>query len=128
MPGNAKVAVKGYHELVRSFDRMQGKLKSEVRQELVAVGEPARSAAQSLAIANVRNIGEDWSQMRLGITSALVYVAPRARSRRRGSRRPNLAVLLLERSMLPAVRKNEPAILAGLDRMLGRLAGEEGWK
>lgn len=128
MPAATHAAhVKGLRELVAAFDLMQGKTSSEVRVALAEAGEPVKDAAESLAVANVRNIGEDWSRMRLGITRSLVYIAPAMRSRRTGLRRPNLAILLLERAMFPAVERNEAGVIRALDAMLGRLAGEGGF-
>lgn len=125
--GAPKVAVNGLSELVRAFDVLQGKTKSEVRDALVKVGEPVRSAAEHEAVANIRNIGAQWSLMRLGITPRMVYIAPAQRSRRKASKRKNLAVLLLDRSMWPAAAKHEHEVLEGLERAVDDLTREEGF-
>lgn len=128
MPGavGAAVSVKGYNELVRSFKKLGGELNAEVQQELKRVGEPVRREAETRAVSEIRNIGSSWSQMRLGVTSRYVYIAPRAR-RRGGPARPNLAVLLMGKAMWPAAKQHEPETRRRLDDMLGRLAGEEGF-
>lgn len=120
------VRVKGLRETISAFDKMQGRAGNIIRAELAIVGEPVRSAAAALAVENIRNIGDDWSQMRLGIVTRAVYIAPKQR-RRRGSPRPNLAVLLLERAMFPAVEQHEPEVIAALETAIDRLAVEGGF-
>jgi hypothetical protein len=122
-----KIAVNGLAELVRAFDVLEGKTKSEVREALVLAGEPVRSAAEHYSVQEIRNIGDDWSRMRLGITPRMVYVAPAMRSRRRSSKRKNLALLLLDRAMWPAAARHEHEVLAGLERAIDHLSREEGF-
>lgn len=55
-----------------------------------------------------------WSAMRVGIAPTLVYVAPRAR-RSGGSPRPNLAPLLMERAMRPAVDEHSDEVVEKLE-------------
>jgi hypothetical protein len=126
-PSTRQIAVSGLAELVRAFDVLEGKTKSEVRDALVKAGEPVRSAAEQYAVADIRNIGDQWSQMRLGITPRMVYIAPRMRSRRRASKRKNLAVLLLDRSMWPAAARHEHEVLDGLEHAIDDLTREEGF-
>lgn len=123
----AELAVSGLAELVRAFDVLEGKTKSEVRVALVKAGEPVRSAAEHYAVDNIRNIGDTWSKMRLGITPNMVYIAPAQRSRRKGSKRKNLALLLLDRSMWPAAAKHEHEVLAGIEHAIDHLSREEGF-
>lgn len=126
MPGAAEIRVKGLRELSSSFGRMSVDLKAELRGELAAAAEPVRSTAEQLAGSNIRNIGDQWSQMRTGVTTSLVYVAPKRR-RRRGSPRPNLAGLLMDRAMQPALDEKASEVYGLVDVMLGRLAGENGF-
>lgn len=121
------VRVRGLRELNATFKAMGREVQKDVRDELKAVGEPVRQAAEQLAVTNIANIGDNWSRMRLGVTSKVVYVAPRARSKGAGTKRPNLAVLLLQDAMIPALDQNEQRIVAGLERMLDRLADREGF-
>ena len=123
---SSAVRVKGLRELDRAFAHLSRDTQKAVRAELAAVGEPVREVAEHLAVTNITNIGDRWSRMRLGVTSKLVYVAPRARSRRR-TKRPNLAVLLLKDAMIPAVERSEPAVVAGLELVLDRLSVREGF-
>lgn len=124
MPAAGHVTVRGLRELNRAFDQMGKELKKELRDELKTVGEPVRQAAEQLAVANIRNVDQRWSAMRLGTTSRVVFVAPKAR-RRRGTPRPNFGNLLLNRAMLPALEANEPKVIRGLEQMLDRV-GEKG--
>ncbi len=120
------VRVHGLRELNKTFKHMGKEVQKETRNELREVGEPVRKAAEQLAAVEIRNIGDNWSKMRVGVTQKLVYVAPKARSRS-GSPRPNLAGLLLQRAMLPALERNEPQVVAGLEKMLDRLADRNGF-
>lgn len=122
------VRVHGLRELNRAFAKLSKDEARELKEELVRVGEPVRAAAERLAVADIRNLaeGDRWGRMRLGVTSRLVYVAPRAR-RRGGSPRKNLAPLLLERAMFPAVDQNEHRVRAGLKRMLDRVGRQAGF-
>lgn len=57
--------------------------------------------------------------MRIGVTQRSVYVAPQQRGTRiQHRKRPNLALLLLGESMIPAVEQNQNEIINGLDAML----------
>ena len=121
------VKVKGLRELNRAFKAMGKDVQKETREELRSLGEPVRAAAEQLSVARIRNIGDRWSTMRVGSTTKLVYVAPKARPRGTGTPRPNLAPLLLGRAMEPAVEASEPAVMAGLEAMLDRLGNRNGF-
>lgn len=112
---------------MKTFDVLQGKTQSEVRIALAKAGEPVRSAAEQLALVEIRNIGDQWSKMRLGITPKMVYIAPAARRRRRGSPRPKLAPLLLEKAMWPAAARHQPEVFAAIGRAIDDLGREEGF-
>jgi hypothetical protein len=66
--------------------------------------------------------------MRTGITRKVVYVAPRQRGvKTRGAdprRRPNLAQLLLDRAMEPALDRHEHEIVEAFDRLLDKMADD----
>jgi hypothetical protein len=61
--------------------------------------------------------------MRVGVTRHTVYVAPKQRAGRGGPGRgrPNLAGLLMDRAMLPALKTNAPRIELGLRSMLNEV-------
>jgi hypothetical protein len=126
MPGSSAIHVSGLRELQRDLGRYAKDLKKELSVELKAVAEPVRAAAEQMASANIANIGPTWSRMRVGVTSSLVYVAPKSK-RRGGSPRGNLAGLLSEKAMQPALEENEPVIEAALEAMLDRLGEKNGF-
>lgn len=94
-----------------------------IRRELRGVAEPVRADAESLAASGIRNIGPDWSRMRVGLTPDVVYVAPRKRGVKRGSRkRRNLAPLLMTRALEPALDNNAHLIEQRFGDVLDRVA------
>src|SRR5262245_4834528 len=112
-----EVRVTGLREMnaaLRKLDRASAKA---VRDEIKSAGEPVRREAEGMAVAHIRRIGPEWSQFRLGMTSRDVYIAPRRR-RRRGSPRPNLAVLLVERAMKPAAERHRQEIVQRVSRAM----------
>ncbi len=113
--------VEGLRDLQRAFKAADVATHRELRAKLKEVAEPVRADAEQLAKSGIPRIGLPWSQMRVGVTTTSVYVAPRqrgVRGRDQRLRRPNLANLLLGRSMLPALQKNEPRVLAGMQDVL----------
>ncbi len=117
MAGLAGFRVEGLRELNRAFARSSGDVKKGMRAELRKVAEPVKPVATGLAQANIQNIGGRWSEFRIGVTQAAVYIAPKAR-RKSGSPRPNLAQLLLKKSMIPAVKSKEGDIERGFDEWI----------
>lgn len=122
------VRVRGLRELQRDFKKMSKDLSKELRKELKEAAEPVRSSAEKLALGKIRNMprSPDWAGMRTGVTARSVYVVP-SRRRRGGSGRTNLATLLLERAMDPALQENEDKVVDRLDDMLGRLGDGYGF-
>jgi hypothetical protein len=118
--------VVGLRELQRSLAAMDKGIRKDLRDTLKAAVEPVRSDAQRLATANIRHIGPRWSLMRVGVTSSLVYLAPKQR-RRGGSPRPNLAQLLMNRAMQPALDESENEIVAAVEIGLDRFITEHGF-
>jgi hypothetical protein len=113
------VHVDNLAQLDRAFKRADTALHRELRQSLVRAAEPVRSTAEELAVSGIPRIGAQWSRMRVGVTARSVYVAPKTRGRRGALRkRPNLALLLLGRSMLPALEQNEPRVFEEVERAL----------
>jgi hypothetical protein len=117
------IAVRGMEDLQRAFRALSRDLGNGVREALEAAGDPVRSAAERLAVQEISRIGIPWSRMRVGVTRTSVYVAPvqrgvKSRGRQR-LRRPNLAPLLLERALDPALEQNrdrvEDEVLETLD-------------
>lgn len=104
------VRIEGLRELERAFKLYGRGMEKGLREAMEAAAEPVRQEAESLATANIRNIGIPWSRMRVGVTRRTAYVAPAqrggrtSRNPRRG--RPNLRELLLGRAMEPALDAN----------------------
>lgn len=118
----AQVNVRGLRELNRALARTSKDVRAGVRREERTVAEPIRATAEELAASQIRRIGPDWSRMRTGVTSTLIYVAPRERGVSRNAdlarRRPNLAGLLMNRAMQPALDLHGHAIEQRFDDML----------
>ena len=115
------VHVEGLAQLDRAFKQADAKLHRELRGSLERAAEPVRADAERLAAAGIRRIGLPWSQMRIGVTARSVYVAPKHRGARgRTRKRPNLAVLLLGRAMLPALERNQAEVVARADAALAQ--------
>lgn len=127
------IVVEGLSGLQRAFRRAGRDISKDLRSTLQEAAEPVRVDAEALARSSITRIGVPWSEMRVGVTSRSVYLAPKRRSRasRRNAalRRPNLASLLLNRSMIPAVRKNERQITDRVESLLHDFAvkwGQDG--
>ncbi len=124
------VVVEGLEELLRATNQISKDVARATHTDLKQIAEPVRREAEELARSTIRKIGEPWSKMRTGANVRLVYVAPVQRGiKTRGNdprRRPNLANLLMDRAMEPALSHNEPSVLAGIDRLVDKaLAGWE---
>lgn len=121
MPSPA-VTVSGLSDLQRAFTAIAPTVEADLRAALRALAEPVARDAEALARANIRRIGEPWSQMRVGVTTSMVYVAPKQRGVKsrtdRRLRRPNLFDLLMGRSLEPALERNTAQIEAGVGRVL----------
>ena len=115
--------VHNFEQLNRTFKNASKDINREYRKELRTVAEPVQRSAEALAVSEIPRIGARWSRMRVGITTRLVYVAPRQRGvKGRGlRRRPNLGTLLMDRAMQPALERNEHRVADSLDDMFGRL-------
>ncbi len=113
--------VRGLTEMQRAFRLADRDLSRDLRATLKDVAEPVRSDAERLAVSGIRNVGLPWSRMRVGVTSKSVYVAPKERGRRSRRRRPNLAGLLMDRAMSPALELNQGRIAHEVEEMLDDL-------
>lgn len=108
------IQVRGLRELQRAFVLADAGLAKELRVALAEAAEPIRSDAERLARSRITRIGIPWSQMRVGVTRRLVYLAPKQRGKQsrtnRRLRRPNLFDLLFGRSMGPALEANQAEV------------------
>lgn len=128
MAGTGAVRVRGLRELTRAFNGMSKDIAQDLVWELEEAADPVRKQAEHLAITRIRNMpaSPHWATMRIGVSKAqgLVYMVPFARKRGGSGGRPNLADLLMGRSMEPALEANESEIAERVDHLLARLGDE----
>lgn len=125
MPFNG-IRVEGLAELQRALREADRAVAKDLRAELKKAGEPVRARAESRASSGIRNIGGKWSRMKLGATGRMVYIAPAARPSG-GSARPNLAPLLLQRAMVPAVSEKRGEVEEALEAWIDRVNNQAGF-
>ena len=108
---------------------MDKSLAGDLRSELREAAEPVADTSAEFALGRIRNMpgSPRWAGMRTVAGARSVIVVPSARRRRGGKGRPNLAKLLLERAMDPALEAKSDEVVKRVDRMLGRLAGHNGF-
>jgi DNA-directed RNA polymerase subunit L len=127
MPAQA-VSVKGLRELNRAFARADKRLKREKNDALKDAAEPVRQDAETLAAANISRIGIPWSQMRIGVTQRVVYVAPKQRGvTSRGNarmRRPKFGTRLMDEAMQPALDADHQKVVDNLEDVLRTVSRE----
>jgi hypothetical protein len=122
------VRVQGLRDLTTAFGNLDKNTSKELRTELRTAAEPVKQDAQMLSH-TIRRIGPSWSQMRVGVTKSTVYVAPKQRSRNRGNprfKRRNLATLLLDRALIPALDRNVDNTIRRVDALMQRLGRDWG--
>lgn len=120
------VRVEGLREYQAALAATDKDAKKAFRGALVAAAEPVKEAAVHLAASNIRNIGPVWQRMRVGVTNTVVYVAPKTR-RKAGTRRPNLAGLLMDKALEPALAEGESAVMAVVEVATNKLGQSEGF-
>lgn len=121
-----EIRVHGLREMNRAFAKADKNLKKDLTKTLKQVAEPVRADASRRALQEIPNIGEPWSRMRTGATTSVVYVAPTRRGRQSQLHRPNLAGLLMDRAMQPALDAHSNDIEHELGRMLDVIGKEWG--
>ncbi len=121
MPAEAALHVKGLSELHRALKVADKETRLGIRKVERQVAEPVRVDAQQLATREISHIGTEWARMRIGITQKLVYVAPKQR-RKKGTPRPNLAKLLMDKAMQPALDKHASEIERNFEEALDQMA------
>ena len=119
------IYVTGLRELSADFAKLERETRLAFRASERHVAEPVQRDAQILAVDRIPRIGRRWWRMRIGVSHNVVYVAPVQRGVKTKGRaqlaRPNLANLLLDRAMEPALRQNEAEIERRLDDVLDRV-------
>src|SRR6187549_2738548 len=99
------VRVEGLRELRTAFRVAGVGMEKDLDSALKSAAEPVRTEAQGLARSRIKRGKIDWSAMRVGITRHTVYVAP-ANRRTTGSRRRNLAPIIQNEALNPALDRN----------------------
>lgn len=120
------LTVHGYTDLARAFKVAGKEARVELRVAMQSVAKPVKERAAVLASTEITRMrtSPQWGQMRTGVTQRSVYVAPKQRGTRgRGGprARKNLANLLMNKAMLPALEQTKALAGARLDRVLDEI-------
>jgi hypothetical protein len=124
------IVLRGQHELLASLTHADRALRLGVRRGLRQAAEPVQRSAEELALEKIRRMPRSpkWARMRVGVTRDFVYVAPRQRGAKgrghQSARRPNLADLLMDRAMQPALDQHIDEVEARLEELLDRISDE----
>lgn len=122
------VRVLGLRDLERAFDAADRTVRNDMRDALAEAAAPVRSDAQTLAGTEIRRLsaGSPWTRMRIGVGRTVAYVAPVERGvKGRGGqrrRRPNLANLLMDRAMEPALQRNQEQVARRVEKLIDEVA------
>jgi len=135
VPTGARINVKGLAETYRAFGNISENVQDELRDGLEEVGKPVQALGERYALERIRNMPRSpaWAEMRIGVSKreALVYMVPDNRGRAgrgRGKRkRKNLASLLMNRAMDPAVEDNVETTERELEKVIDKLSRREGF-
>ncbi len=119
------VRVTGWRELDAAFRKINKDVDKQIRGILALAAQPVQRRAEELAGSRITNLhsGDPWSQMRIGVTTKVVYVAPQ----RRGSKgigpqkRKEFGTLLMDRAMEPALEENTLQTVAAVEVALDRI-------
>ncbi len=135
MPTGARINVKGLAETYRAFGNISEDVQDELRDGLEEVGKPVQALGERYALERIRNMPRSpaWAEMRIGVSKreALVYMVPdntgRAGRGRGKRKRKNLASLLMNRAMDPAVEDNVETTERELEKVIDKLSRREGF-
>jgi hypothetical protein len=130
--GGGRLKVRGLRETVRAFNNIQEDLSDELRAGLKHAAEPVRVAAEQKAVNRIENMpySPAWAEQKTVVSkrTALVYMGPKKRqSRNTARRRKNLADLLMERAMEPALEENEEKTKKAVELVLDQLGRKNGF-
>jgi hypothetical protein len=116
------VRVEGLRELQRSFNKIDRALVKELGTELKKVAEPVASTARQRV---TRFTGASVSTIRTTRSGLTVYVTQGAR--KVTGRRGDFGSLQYREVLTPALLEHQDEIKQGVDRFLGKIAGEAGF-
>jgi len=125
------IVVQGLRELNRAFANTDRETRLGWRAAQRHIAEPVRQDAEQRALSSIRRMpgSPKWSRMRVGVTRAAVYVAPRQRGVKGRGRhlyegRPNLADLIESRALIPAGEAHEHQTDLEVERLIDRVVTE----
>lgn len=116
------VRVKGLKELQRDFRKLDRETAKEVRQGLREAAEPVRQEAQAL-FSSIDASSAAGYKVRVRQRG----VAVEQSRRRKTGKRPDYGSLQMRRALLPALGRRQDEVIKGVDKTLGKLAGENGF-
>jgi len=117
----------GLREISAAYAKLERDTRAGMQQTLRDAATPVQRTAEQLGQARITRIGKNWWKMRVGITRSLVYVAPTQRAVRGADnprKRKNLAKLLMDEAMEPALERNEREVEAHVEKFLERVAAD----
>lgn len=116
------IRVEGLRDLQRDFQRMSKDLSKEVRDELRQIGNVVRDEARQLFVGvDARSAAGYRTRVRRG------SVAVEQSKGKTTGQHPEFSGLQLRRALTPVLVSKSDETVESLDRMLGRLAGHNGF-
>ncbi len=124
--GAGAVEVEGLAEFQTALRELEATVGVQLRTDLLEAGRPVADTAHDLALADISRMkfghleNPGWSDMRVGQTLGMVYVAPALHRGKTGAqaRRRNLATLLVVKAMEPAAEREHGRVEASVERTL----------
>jgi len=121
------LVVKGVEDVNKAFTKISTKVDPAIGKELREIAKPVQQTAQSLAVANISQVGgsgRSWSRMRIGRKKVMVYVAERQHGSG-GSPRPNFFPLIMREALEPALDTHRSAVRMAISNVLDKLIRRE---
>jgi hypothetical protein len=121
MADDFAVHVRGLRDLERAFGAADRAVQRDLKDALEEAAAPVRSAAQLLAVRELRNIRDPWVRTRVGSARSVAYVVPVERgTRQRQLQRPEFKDFLLDRAYVPALQANRDRVARQVRTAIGR--------
>ena len=116
------VRVKGLRETRRAFRKLSKDLDKEVRDGLREAAKPVHEEASNLF---ARYDADSAGGYRIRVRQR--GVAVEQSKRRTTGLRPDYGKLQMRRALIPALDRRQDEVIEGIDKVLDRLAGENGF-
>lgn len=116
----------GYQELMRALGKLNREVAGEIYDGIREAAEPVRALAESYAFGGIRNIGYQWGEMRLGVTSRGAYIVPATRNTG-GPPRRSFGPLLLTTAMEPALERRQTETIEAIADAFDKVAAKAGF-